>query len=189
MKIKSPQKLFLITSGLGITIFVLTALYIWLGASASVKPKAITSSIIQHEKNNFKHLQGKYFSTTIPEDVSLRTHNVAPQGTRIEQILANNKKSPLNDQLAVSIGKVPPEGLNGISDIQFRQNDSKKYQITEIKNAPPGAIVFNNLETYEKSIFWVNEGKYAGVVILGSNDRRAALDNTLSIILEEWSWE
>lgn len=134
-------------------------------------------------------LTSSYFSTILPGNLAIKTHNTKPKGSALEQLLAADASGTNSDQLAITIANLPADGLENVSDVIFRDRATDQYERVELDWAPAGVIAFQKKSNYEFSVFWAKNGRYAAIVTSGGVDRRQSLDDTMSRVLRSWRWQ
>lgn len=106
----------------------------------------------------------------------------------VQELLAEpvkDVKSIFGDQLAVSIGALPVDGLKGVSDMSLRLND-KSYNIEKISDF---SMQYDKTDTsYEVGAFVQKNGIYASFVLTGSQTKSASLKTELEAIVASISW-
>lgn len=178
------------TAGLFI-IFVILAL-IWSRQPSRTIPdsQAVQGASVQVSTKN---LATDLFTTIIAGTLIIKSQNLQAHGNILQQLyLASNVSQlgdPKTEQLAVTIGKLPAEGLNSISDVQIRLRSPGIYLPQPAGVYPAGAKVFvNNTNNYEIAVFWPHGSNYASVVISGTVDRRSDLESLVNTVLTNWQW-
>jgi hypothetical protein len=145
-------------------------------------------------QRSFKDLSTDVFSTKVSTTYDQKSNVEDGQGVSINQIfLTSNQGTPSNpitDQLAITVGELPSEGLYGLSNVQFRMNQEGLYLQEEDPLPGKEAISFiKNDDGYEKSVFWTENGYYAAVVVSGTVDRANILNNDLDSTIASWEWQ
>jgi hypothetical protein len=143
--------------------------------------------------NNRKDLSTDYFTTNIASSFVVKSEKKVPHANlRLQMLLAsdNDQSQTANtDQLAISIGSLTPEGLAGVSDVQFRVLHPQVYTEISDSDFPTGARAFVKDDMgYEKSVFWTHGSYYVSVVVSGTTDRASALNRELDSVVVSWQW-
>lgn len=134
-------------------------------------------------------LQMSNFSSVLPDNIVIKNRVTKPQGIVLERLLAASAQQRQSDQLAVTVGRLPAEGLGELSDIQLRLRNPGDYRAVELLAAPEGAYAFRKTAGFEISVFWADEQRFAAVVISGTTDRAGPLKTALDNLLENWRWQ
>lgn len=129
-----------------------------------------------------------FFFTNVPSYLQSKSITENPDAPTSGMYLFKHQQISLNDQLAINTGTLSGSTLNELSTIKVRQSEPSRYHQTSRPSAPEGAIVFERQDQYEVAVFWQHNGRYASVVVGGSNDRRADLESTLQTVLSDWQW-
>ncbi len=143
---------------------------------------------------SFESLSTDYYTTTIPDELAVKSQNNARHGNTLSQTFLVNEESnfnnPLTDQLAITVGNLPSEGVTGLTDVQFRSRNPEKYSQVSQSSFPEGSKVFvSTANGYEKSVFWPYDGRYAAVVVSGTSDRATEINKDLDIVMTSWKWK
>lgn len=141
----------------------------------------------------FKPISTDIFSTLVPDTLVVKDQTNDAHGSTLNQIFLTSNLgtpgNPITDQLAITVGKIPSDGLSGLSNIQFRLNHEGLYLPQEGALVGENSMTFIKTEQgYEKSVFWEENGFYAAVVVSGTVDRLNTLNEDLDKAIESWEW-
>lgn len=166
---------------------------IWANQPTSSRPSVSTVQGVNEVVEKNKTLTSKYYSVSIPDSFNVKTKQEQDKGPiRSQTMLANANtqfETPLADQMGITVGDLPSDGLAGLSDVKFRTLTSSGYSAKTFEGSPPGAVVFSKGgSTYEIAAFWPHNGRYAAVAVSGTADRTATLDKLLRQALTSWQW-
>jgi hypothetical protein len=107
-----------------------------------------------------------YFTTTLPSGYSIKNQNETPTGP---QKLATALATGGDKQqiiVAVTVGKLPADGLSGVGDYNLRATQTASYSRTTIPGQPAGAQSFRSTARPNSlSVFWAVSGRYYEIVI------------------------
>lgn len=132
-------------------------------------------------------LTTKFFSTKINDAYVQREHTDRLSAGILDRYLFVSPVEAGSDQVAVTIGALPADGLRGISDVVFRQRNPDVYE--PIAVGPAGSVAFVSEQAgYEVSVFMSHDGMYAAVVLSGRPDRQAEIYNQLTTMVADWRW-
>jgi hypothetical protein len=169
-------------------------LKIWSGQAATVSINHTAVKADVSEPNASRTLTTKQFSASVPSTMQVKSQNDTRQGPLLLQMLLASPSSSFAvssaDQLAITVGVLPPGGITDISGVQYRLRLPAQYQKTTYGGLSAGTIVFEQSDTlYELSAFWPQGSRYASVVYTASVDHKAAAKNQLLQVLNSWQWQ
>lgn len=175
--------------GIAVLVFAGILLVTWMGSPSTVTPGAVSSVLSDTSENEQKRIEGQFFSAEIPSQITVRTHNKTPQGIRLEQLLAVGSKSQPGEQLAITVGTLPSDGIRSVSDVQYRMRNENLYRQVQFETLPEQSLAFLGTGSSEISVFWPFKGKYASVVISGVSTQNEELETIILGTLSSWQWK
>lgn len=93
------------------------------------------------------------------------------------------------DQMAVTVGHLPSDGLSGLGDVQFRQRNSDYEQLYFDWLEPFSGMAFQKKTGgYELGIFVYQKDMYASFVQSGLVDKREQIIHEMSQLLGTVEW-
>lgn len=182
-----------LVSVLGLLIISGTVAFSFWARSASKSPIEIKA--VQGENTDSADFEITFqrFRTQIPGHYTIKNQYHDSLSAITDQLFytakTNTLMHPVNDQLAISVGILPVDGLIGLSDVNHRRINPQTYQPVVIKSMTPDVKSFKStLNGFEVSYFWSNQNLYAAVVISTSIDRQAQAETDLTKIIDNWQW-
>lgn len=176
-----------------IAAVVVVAVGVWFYAWAT-GPATSTSTTTSASENVFgSQIQlvpydSQYFSTQVPSTLVLKSSNENSAAPILGQYLFKHSSTALADQLGITVG-VMQGALDEVPAVKLRLQQPDIYSQTAVPAAPAGAIAFSKQGTYETSVFWAVDGRYAGVAVSGSVLRQADLGEILNSVISNWQWQ
>ena len=167
-------------------------LYAWWHAQATTSTVSYgtqTSSDVLGSENQLVDWQTMYFTTKITTSLRQITTSETPGKSIMGSYLFTSTSVRKTDQLAITIGTFSNYSLDEISAVKFRLNQPTEYTPVSRTFAPPGALAFNRANSYETSVFWQHADKYAAVVVSGTANDKADLEQALSDVVSNWQWK
>lgn len=162
----------------------------WARGSASTTTSTSNPDALANQADQpAKIFEGVYFKGTLPANMVVKSHSKTQRGIALEQVLVASTNYRVTDQLAITIGKLPTEGLKELSDINYRQSNKQLYESLKLESAPIGAVAFSRKDGFEKSVFWPHGSTYASVVVSGEVNRQDILSAALWQTLGGWQWQ
>ena len=137
--------------------------------------------------------EGTQFVTDLPTRLSIKSSRDVANGPILTQMLlaasGGTPGSQIAEQLAITIGNVPAEGLSGVSAVSLREH-SAAYTEQNFDWLPTGARAFTGSQGgYEMSVFFADDSRYAALVVTGSPNDAAALEAGLAHSVATWRWK
>ncbi len=154
----------------------------------------ITNSVpidanVKGSTTTLEGLTTSLFSTRVHSNLQLKTKNEVPSSSIIGQYLLLDKEGIVGDQLAVTVGIVKNNSIEDVSPVQLRRSYPQDYEeVSPDAGFPKGSLSFVKKSGYEKSTFWVEDGRYVGVVASGNINYKAQLENSLAVAVNNWQW-
>ena len=180
--------------GLAVLAVLGTATFgLWNWANQPSKAQYINDSSASNEvkgtSTTLEDYSSSFFATKISSDFKVKNQSETQNSPIVGQYLLTGKQVYSSDQLAITIGTAKSTDINEVSGYKFRKTYPDDY-VQTISDAgyPAGCVVFTKKSSYEKSVFWIYNGKYAAVVVSGGADHRAELENGISAVLANWQW-
>ncbi len=165
------------------------AFFIWQNQPSKgvISQTATPGTDVKGSVSTVEELSTQLFDTKITSNFRMRNRNEVPTTSIYGQYLLSDKDAYISDQLAITIGAVKSNSINDVSPVQFRRASPEKYTLGEPDSGfPANSIIFLWEDGYEKSVFWVEDGEYIGVVASGSAARQIQLNNSLSVLVSNW---
>ncbi len=136
-----------------------------------------------------ENFEANSFFTKVPSNLKMKTKSEIPGQAILGQYLLVDKDPYVSDQLAITVGNAKNPSVSEVSPVQFRNTLPHEYEVVPTDGTfPKGSIVFVKKAGYEKSVFWVEDGRYIGIVASGSSNRAAELEQALHSAITNWSW-
>ena len=190
---KSKQHYFTWTIPLVGLVSFFVYFFIWANRSVSTRPpeNAVQGAVTTI---SYKQLETSYFVVQVPSTLVVKNQSASPSsGVLLQQFLSSNTTTidhPIADQIAITVRVQPPEGVSGLTDVQFRSKNPDTYQSYAGAEVPAGAVSFvNNSNGYEKSTFWCDRSRCLSLVVSGTIDRSQSLDEIIAKLLTSWQWK
>lgn len=177
----------LFAAGMLIVIGAVIAAYVWASGPVAVRPSSPQVAGVSTEEKSLT-ISATYFSAHITEGWNLEnraTGNLTEDVYERWVLYGENKVH--DDQLAITIARVPAGGMDEIADIHLRQSQPDVYRPIEVNGVLNGQG-YMRLGDFEKAIFFEKDGVYASVVISGSENRKAQLESAIETVLQSWQW-
>ncbi len=173
-----------------LTIFVFFTL--WADKSVSTKPNISSVQGIT-TGNTVKLYQNSYFSTMVPDYLLIKHQDLTSHGNTLLQVFMSGSLNSTNrgdsDQLGITVGKLPTDGLLNNPDIQLRNRNPDIYVKQDSSSYPTDSLVFvKSQASYELSIFWSHKSKFAAVVLTSTVSRSNQLEQEAKNIISNWQW-
>lgn len=168
----------------------------WANSPASTVGRIqVPAGVVEGESTEVgtKSYGNAHYSTTVPLNYVLKSDTDQPKGPVFAQVLFSAASSSpgtrIADQLAMTVGALPSDKLEGVSAVMMRSRTPDTYHPLILDWLPPGAKAFTSSgPESEISIFFNDSDKYAAVVTSGSPDRREVFKSMLKTIVENWRW-
>lgn len=164
----------------------------WMSSSATgtVEMGNTTSETVQPTPKPVP-VQTSYFSTTLPAGFTVKRQNVTPNGTTTLLQLMATTPGTTDQQIAVTIGTLPPAGMANLGDYNLRKTQTSTYAPFTPTNLPNDAVAFHAVSgPAALTVFWPHDSRYAEIAL--SSDGGATLDqlqNTFTQTLKDWQWQ
>lgn len=174
--------------GAGLLVGILGWFLYWSNQPSSVSI-ASQEAAVQGLATEVMPFDAQEFSTQITADfmVKNRTNNSA--GPISGQYLLVEKDPRTNAQVAITV-TAGSGGVDDMSAVKLRLQNGADYTETTLDDAvPAGGRVFIKNSSYEKGIYWAENGKQVSVVASGGAENQAALEQALKTILINWQWK
>jgi hypothetical protein len=141
-----------------------------------------------------KSFETDYFITNLPDSFIVKTNSQNLPGDIIQQIFMTNNSNrlsnPNSDQLAITIGKIGGDGLDGIPAVHFRKLHPETYSESTMDSINyPNFVYTKTVGGYEKGIFFSSNGIYASVVASSTSDRKQQMDSIIGSAMASWEWK
>jgi hypothetical protein len=131
----------------------------------------------------------KFFTTKISDAYVTRDHTERTSTGFLDRYLLVSPVEAGSDQMAITIGNLPREGVGVISDVIFRQQNKEIYTPVQLEDLPEGSVAFVSRQNgYEISAFMPHADRYATVVVSGRPDREVSLRDQLKSAVSGWQW-
>jgi predicted phage tail protein len=131
-----------------------------------------------------------YFTAILPATFSIKRQANAPPAPFLLQLEANTPAT-VDEQLAITVGKLPADGLRGIGDYNLRIKQSNVYSQTTFSNLPSHAIAFQNANPPAAlTVFWPHGTRYAELTVSTSGGATySQLKTIYGQIITQWKWK
>jgi len=144
---------------------------------------------VKGSTTTLEDLTTSLFSTRVHSNLQLKVKNEVPSPSIIGQYLLLDKEGIVGDQLAITVGVIKNNSIEDVSPVQLRRSYSQDYEeVSPDAGFPKGSLSFVKKFGYEKATFWVEDGRYVGVVASGNVNYKAQLENSLAVIVNNWQW-
>lgn len=177
-----------------VVLAVIFVVFFWLFNKWASSPLSVNQA---HTHSNsaapatlpkYKNIELSSFSTRLPN--SLKTRIVQdPQTSYLVSLVAFGAGTS-SEQIAITSNRLPPEGLGGIADYNYRQSNTTEYvTLQHQKLAELGGIAFQKLQKPTEIAYFIAHGeRYASIVVSGtaSTDKARSLADD---ILLNWQWK
>ena len=177
----------LITVSLCIICFFAITLYVWANQNVVVTSYTTNNVITPSSPSQTSQINDKYFNAVVPAGYTINSKSAVPEGNMLSRYVLKNIDPKSLDQLAITIGTLPSEGLTGLSDVMFRAKNTQYVPYNSIKIADK-SVEFIAENPFELSVFWSHGNRYAAVVISGTQDRGEVLKKVINDLIGKWSW-
>lgn len=125
------------------------------------------------------------FTASLP--VGFVQKDASPPTTDIPiRLLAT--KTASRQQVGISGGPLPVEGLSGVADYNLRAKDTTGYKRSTLSSLPAGATAFEDTTGSMITLFWPHDRQYVSVTASGSPGSQGELSDLLLKILQKWQW-
>lgn len=131
-----------------------------------------------------------YFTTTLPAGFVVKTNTESSTNTQqLVQIVAVQPKAQ-GQQIAITIGQLPADGLAGVSSFTLRSKNPSTYAPVEFGGMPADAKLFSstNDAVYEITAFSTRSALYAAIASSGITANQTDTNKNLMSVLTDWTW-
>lgn len=154
-----------------------------LGAPVAQKQPAVQPSLPMT-------VNSRYFTTTLPAAFTVKRQTELDPSNPIQLQLVASTDSKIDQQVGITIGTVPSDGLPGLSSYHLRTTDTATYGTCNPANLPSGAVAFCTISgPAALTIFWPHGVQYAE---LSLSTEGAATMNALTTVyaqaITDWQW-
>lgn len=132
-----------------------------------------------------------YYTTTLPGGFTVRRQaEVANSGPTLAQFSANTN-SEADQQIGITIGRLPSDGLAGVADYHLRTSDAATYAAFTPAGLPAGALAFRTVQGPAAiTIFWPHDTLYAELSFSTEGQAASsALLATYNRVIGSWTWK
>jgi hypothetical protein len=174
-----------------IIVLAVTGIYGFYWANKPAVSKSINNldTDVKGAQTQVVDVQTDLFKTKISSDFVLKTQNTLDNEATSRQFVFAHKNVYFNGQIAITIGTDKTHDLSDISGVKLRQINTEEYnQLPSSKSLNIENIVFSKKSTYEKSVFWLDNGNKVSLVASGGFENQSTLDENLDTILRNWQW-
>ena len=130
-----------------------------------------------------------YFTAPLPVGfvVKSNTENASPE-TMI-QVVATKPQSQ-GEQIAITLGTLPSDGLAGVSSYNLRIKNPDTYKQIEYGGLPANSPTFHsdNGTNYEVTVFLTHASLYAVVSVSGISADASNINQVLESTIGNWKW-
>ena len=178
---------------LGIASLVAVRTYIWSNDPATTTPVQVANvqGIITPDFST-KLVSNAYFSAQFPTRFSIRrSTDGSGNPVYLQQLYTATSNSDLySDQMAITIGKIPVEGVKGVSDVQLRAI-SKDYGQLFFQWLPDqNAIAYEkSTHGYELGVFLGHDQYYVDVVTSGTVSNKEQIIHEMQALISSIKWK
>lgn len=142
------------------------------------------SSITQESFNT------QFFDTVVSSNFKMKTKNEAASPSILGQYLLTDKDIYKSGQLAITIGVAKDNNLDEVSPVKLRRTFPNEYtEVISEPGYPAGSVTFVKQPDFEKSVFWIHDGRYVAVVVSGGIENQESLNDSLLMTLTSWQWK
>ncbi len=156
--------------------------------SVKVQPNVKGAETPDYSTKSYKNI---YLEMQIPTRFSEKLGAGTPHPPIvIQQLFSAPSNSGLYaDQLALTIGRLPPNGLQELSAVQLRTRTATYTQLTAMWLPTSTTIAFEGSEGgYELSVFVAHDTKYAAFVFSGLSDKKVQLQHEMQLMMASLIW-
>lgn len=148
-----------------------------------------TDSDVKGAQTQLVDMQNDLFKTKMSSDFMLKTQNTLNNEATSRQFVFTNKDVYFNGQIAITVGTDKTHDLSDVSGVKLRQINPDEYtQLPPSKSLNVENSAFSKISTYEKSVFWIDNGRQISVVASGGFENQSVLDENMDTILKNWQW-
>lgn len=185
---KRSRKIALVAMPVAVAVGAAVALSAWSndpaeGTIHTGKPAAATQAAPQATPLS---LDNALFATTLP--TSFVQKDTSPPTAEVTvRVLATNAST--RQQVGISGGTLPGEGLSGVADYNLRIKNTAEYKRSTATTLPAGSTAFEDTASSMVTLFWPHGGKYVSITVSSSPGSTRELYDTLSKTLQAWQWK
>lgn len=126
------------------------------------------------------------FATSLPTGF-VQKDTSPPSAEVTVRVLATNAST--RQQVGLSGGTLPGEGLSGVADYNLRTKNTAEYKRSTVTTLPAGTTAFEDTAGSMVTLFWPHGGKYVSITVSGNPGSTRELYDTLSKTLQSWQWK
>lgn len=184
------KRFFIVFFGGVFTILLIgtVGLIMWASGPAISTPRAVD---VDERKTTATeqtlHIETPQYSTRVTGGYGIRTRHDDQVGVILADMVANESQKQ-GGQLAITIAKMPEGGLRAVSDVILRQNATDRYKEIVLDGTPEGSIVYRSDESYELTIFFPHNDRYAAVSLTYAKTQQERYEAQLKELLQYWVW-
>lgn len=185
---KRSRKIALVAMPVAVAIGAAVALSVWSndpaeGTIHTGKPAAAAQTAAPATPLS---IDTTLFVTTLPAGFAQK--DTSPSTTEVAvRVLATNAGT--RQQVGISGGTLPGEGLSGVADYNLRTKSTAEYKRSTVTTLPAGTTAFEDTAGSMVTLFWPHSGKYVSITVSGSPGNTRELYDTLSKTLHYWQWK
>lgn len=174
-----------------IAIGLAAALWVWSRQpSKSNIATQPSQSVLGQEVAAPEKIETAYFTALLPVGFVVKTNTESSTNTQeLVQIVAVQPKAQ-GQQIAITIGQLPADGLAGVSSFALRNKNPNTYLPIEFGGMPADAKLFNstNDAVYEITAFMTRSALYAVIASSGISANQTDTNKNLMSVLTSWTW-
>lgn len=153
------------------------------GVAYTGSPVASTTEAPKEPVN----IQTNYFTAQLPTGFEVKRQNITSEGPTLVELVANNE----HQQFAITIAKLPPEGLSGTGSYNLRVTKTDEYQAYRPAGMPVAVTAFRALTGPPAfAAFWPEGSLYAQIAL--TSDGGATLNDLFNSFVQTthmWEWK
>ncbi len=163
--------------------------YFYWGNKSSVSTDINSGGDVKGAQTELTDFKNDLFDTKLNSDFILKNQTSSANAATTRQFVFSNNNPYFNGQIAITIGIDKTHQIDDVSGVKLRQINSDDYtQTSQSGVLNTNNYVFNKLSSYEKSVFWVDNGYQVSVVASGGAENKSILEDNLEKILKNWKW-
>lgn len=153
----------------------------------TIEPERTVATAVEGAQVTLSPFETPYFASRLPSTVRLLTRNEKAAPPILAQYLFSG-----NESSSIQVGVTVSEAFPSVSDIpavKARLADPDGYRLAERLFAPEGSVVLEGrADQYETGIFWQDRSLALSVVVTGTRDQEATLEDLLATLVSNWQW-